>query len=456
MIEPGLPHLVGIQQVEPCGYDRAAIEQGLVSALAHIGLTVDPAHPARGPLASLVSPGDTVVLKPNMVGLQASFVDRGCLVTHAEVVRAAALLAAEALAGSGRLVVADGPHSLSDFSAAASLLGLDSLRDEVADLHGIGLEVVDLRADPLGYAEFDLGRRSEFREAPEAGRFRSNDDDPGAMRSAHGAGRHSYRLAGTVLTADVLINLPKMKTHQKTGVTLALKNLVGIAGDRGALPHFTTGGPGRGGDEGPDLGWRPGSRRTLFRVTARLAAARRLKGLVRRALRRYDMQLPRSPAIAGGNWHGNDTAWRMVLDLNKLFFHGRRDGALVLPEAAPGERKHRMLTIVDGVVAGEGNGPIMTEPRPLGLLAAGLNPVAVDTACSLVMGFDPGSIEMIRNAWTLEDLPLVGFSQAAVRCASNVPQWNGGLAELAHAPHCALEPCSGWKGHIERRTSPSG
>lgn len=49
--------------------------------------------------------------------------------------------------------------------------------------------------------------------------------------------------------ADVFINLPKMKVHKKTGVTLSLKNLVGINADKNWLPHYSGGSPRNGGDQ---------------------------------------------------------------------------------------------------------------------------------------------------------------------------------------------------------------
>ena len=46
-------------------------------------------------------------------------------------------------------------------------------------------------------------------------------------------------------------------------------------------------------------------------------------------------------------------------------------------------------TVVDGIVAMHETGPIHGEPHPLGILAAGVNPVAVDTALLAVLGVDP-------------------------------------------------------------------
>ena len=56
--------------------------------------------------------------------------------------------------------------------------------------------------------------------------------------------------------ADVVISLPKMKTHKKTGVTLSIKNFVGITADKNYLPHHTWGSPKHGGDDYPDTSFK--------------------------------------------------------------------------------------------------------------------------------------------------------------------------------------------------------
>ena len=48
------------------------------------------------------------------------------------------------------------------------------------------------------------------------------------------------------------------------------------------------------------------------------------------------------------------------------------------------------LTLVDGIVAMHRTGPVHGEPFPLGLVAAGSNPVAIDTALLGILGVDPG------------------------------------------------------------------
>ena len=56
------------------------------------------------------------------------------------------------------------------------------------------------------------------------------------------------------------------------------------------------------------------------------------------------------------------------------------------------------FSIVDAIVAMEGDGPIMGRPRPLGFLAMGQDPVAVDATCARVIGLDPDRIGYLSEA----------------------------------------------------------
>jgi len=47
--------------------------------------------------------------------------------------------------------------------------------------------------------------------------------------------------------------------------------------------------------------------------------------------------------VRSGNWHGNDTVWRMSLDLNRILLYGNPDGSL-----RPGGSRKRYFSVVDG------------------------------------------------------------------------------------------------------------
>jgi uncharacterized protein (DUF362 family) len=56
------------------------------------------------------------------------------------------------------------------------------------------------------------------------------------------------------------------------------------------------------------------------------------------------------------------------------------------------------FTIVDAVVAMEGDGPIMGRPRATGFVAMGSDVVAVDATCARIIGFDPDKIFYLSAA----------------------------------------------------------
>ncbi len=56
------------------------------------------------------------------------------------------------------------------------------------------------------------------------------------------------------------------------------------------------------------------------------------------------------------------------------------------------------LAIVDGIVGMEGDGPIMGDPKPAGVLVMGRNLPAVDATCARVMKIDPYRVPYLKRA----------------------------------------------------------
>jgi uncharacterized protein (DUF362 family) len=422
-------------------------------------------HAEWNPLGELITPGDHVVIKLNLIAQahRSRPAEWDQVVTHPAVVRAVVDFALKALHGKGRVTIADAPQTDSDFELIRSRTGLgetvryfrerslpvellDLRRDRWLQKNGVTHKRDTLPGDPEGYVNIRLDQASEFRDYRLSGRFYGADYDSAETRRFHSDSRHEYVLSKTILGADVLINLAKMKTHKKTGVTLSLKNMVGANGYRNCLPHYTIGTPEEGGDEFPTSSL---SNRTQSKAIAAFKRSLVKFGGCGGRLMRASMRLGRatfgdtSAVIRSGNWHGNDTAWRMVLDLNKCLFSFGADGE-------PRRRPLRYLALVDGVIAGDGNGPLEPDRKTCGVLVAGVNPVAVDTVCAEVMGFDYSLLPSLRDAWRISNLPLVDFESADIRCASNVPDWDGPFTALRTARHLGFRPHFGWTGHIEK------
>jgi uncharacterized protein (DUF362 family) len=78
---------------------------------------------------------------------------------------------------------------------------------------------------------------------------------------------------------------------------------------------------------------------------------------------------------------------------NLLHFHGIEQSILDLNATV-----QPRFTIVDAIVAMEGDGPIMGKPRPVGFIAMGADVVAVDATCARTMGLDPLKMNYLRVA----------------------------------------------------------
>lgn len=424
---------------------------------------------AWNPLGELIYPGETVLLKPNLVKESHPRDPAGWryTLTHGSVVRAAADYIWRALGDRGKVILADAPQTDSSWEEIIHILGLDTLRDFYCE-RGLDFELVDLRqeawenrdgvivarrslpGDPRGYVDFDLAGQSEFVGHKGAGHYYGADYDAAEVNHHHSEGRHEYRIAGSAIKCDVVFSLPKLKTHKKAGITVSLKNLVGVNGDKNWLPHHTEGSPAQGGDEHPNPGVAHRFEREVAARLRRLALA--APGVGPRLLRRARQVGTHvfgdtEDVVRSGNWWGNDTTWRMCLDLNKVILYGNPDGTL-----REGGHLHqkRHLVLVDGIVAGEGRGPTNPDPVSTGIVAFGLHPASTDAACACLVGFDPGRIPIVRQAFCCEELPLTDWRWQDVIVISNCAEWNHHLPGIAPADTFHLHPHFGWIGQIER------
>lgn len=144
-----------------------------------------------------------------------------------------------------------------------------------------------------------------------------NHDDVAAVDNLSGwTNLQPIYLPTTILTADWVVSVPKLKTHHWTGVTCAMKNLFGV------MP-------------GVVYGW------------------------------------PK----------------------NVLHFQGITESILDINAAVKPS-----LTIVDGIVGMEGDGPIMGTPKSSECIIMGRNSVAVDATATRVMGLNPYGIQYLKGA----------------------------------------------------------
>lgn len=439
-------------------------------------LELDAAHYGQkdwNPLGEFIRPGNTVVLKPNFVRhfreTQAGHED--CLITHGAVIRAALDYAYIALRGQGRLIIADAPQNDADFDEIRRMAGLSEMQEFYRRYANFDVEVYDLRpekarkidgvivghdplpGDPAGYVKVDLGRHSMFAEVEHLCHLiYGSEYDTSEIRRHHTGGVHEYLVSRTILEADCVINLPKLKTHKKTGITVCLKNLVGINGNKNWLPHHRLGTPTGGGDQFADdgLGHRieRGVMACFRRVFPLLGPLKRTIAKPLKSLGQAAFGNTNTDTVRSGNWYGNDTTWRMVTDLNRILMYTDKNGCL---RDAPARR---ILSFVDGIVGGEGNGPMDACPKRSGTIVAGSNPVAVELACARIMGFDYTRLPLLCHMVNDDHpLPLLTFSYDELVCRSNAHQYNRMLRQLV-GPCLSFLPHFGWRGHVEIKGDP--
>ena len=439
---------------QPNYQDTAGLFGAVTSALQLLQLPPD-----------FIQPGNCVVLKPNWVKehdeRQPGPNQWEHVITHPAVIRAVAEWVAAALNGSGKIVICDAPQTDSSFQKIREYCCLDALAGELrAKFPGIQIELLDLRpeewhavdgvvvskhsqpGDPLGSTHVRLDDASEFVDFAGQGRLYGASFDMEETNQRHRGTKHDYLLCRTPMEADVLINLPKLKTHKKVGITCALKNLVGINANKNWLPHHTEGTPENGGDQFPnptakarlEHSWMGTAKRWLKHRPGLSRAFVPLKKMGR--IYFGDTQ----KVVRSGNWHGNDTCWRMVLDLNKCLFHFGGDGQR--------RRKPlRYLAVVDGIVGGEGNGPMAPDPVGAGVIIAGTHPAAVDVTAATLMGFDWQKVRLLKNAFAMKRLSFVDFAPSDIEVVSNKNEWRGRIDQLEDC--FSFRPHFGWIGAIE-------
>lgn len=468
---PEYPYSAG--EISQC---RNAVYEAVRNALYMLGFDREN-HGTRqwNPLGQFVAEGGKVVIKPNFVNHWNPLSDERsyfeALVTHGSVIRALIDYVHIATNGIFTVTIADLPIQTADLSVIVERTGLDRVIEFVRKSSGGKgtVRMIDLRdyqvmsdrsgamwgkkkqpGDTLGYVAVDLGRHSNLVALEESGHlFRSLDYEKSTTVRRHSNGAHEYIFSRTMLECDFLLNVPKLKVHRKTGVTLSLKNIVGTIGDKSCLPHYREGGPKSGGDEYPIpsvinalRGQYSFPLRRLGRTSWKMI---RPFGLTLLKLNRAFHKDRDLINITGGDWYGNDTIWRMVHDINCAIFHADMDGKL--NDCV--QRKY--LTVVDGIIGGEGEGPLSPNPVSSGMIVAGTDPLAVDICCTRLMGMDWRKIPLYARYNPNQRYRFSNFDgdtqRIDVRIFENGDITKRRLVDLSAANN--FEPAPGWKNHIE-------
>ena len=384
-----------------------------------------------------------VLLKPNWVKHSVNEKDEICLRTNDNFL--VALLEVVLKHKPASVLIGDAPIQGCQWEKVVTPILVERI-EKLAIKYNVRVKIKDFRRvvfnpnknnptkdrSPLtDYVIFDLGKESYLEPITNANKnlFRVTDYNPDRLAESHRQGVHKYCITKELFEADIVISLPKVKTHQKAGITAALKNLVGVNGDKDYLPHHRVGGIGKGGD------CYPGN--NLFRFWAEMALdfANRHQGKIlywagrKTASAFWQLSFPNKLHHLGSGWYGNDTTWRMVLDLNKIAIFGNADGTI---SKTP---QRQLFSLCDGIIGGQGDGPLRPEPLALGIISFTNHSGVNDLAMATLMGFDTQKIAMLREVnnlskkekvdvfWKGTSTKITDLNQYAIKTQAS-PGWD--------------------------------
>jgi uncharacterized protein (DUF362 family) len=419
--------------------------------------------PLWNPLGDIIKPGDNVLIKPNFVRNPEHLKNNYSITTHGSIIRSVLDYIYIALNGKGCITIGDSPPLDSNFEKTIQFTGLENIIDFYNDYSTMKINLIDFRidpiekeikgtlrnkivvGDPLGCTSIDLGKESKLIEIiDDYEKFRAPNYNKNEMIRHHNKKVNEYNIANTVLNADVIINIPKLKTHNRAGITCALKNMVGINGTKAWLPHYRIGSLTEGGDEYLNKSIR---KNIISKLTDEINSKtqftyNKLCEIIIFFLTNSTYIFPYNDQYNVGGWYGNDTIPRTIIDLNMIISYANKHGILEK------EIQRKIFTIVDGIVAGENEGPTTPTPKHCGILVAGDNSVAIDLVCSRIMGFDYNKIPTFKHALNTKKYILLHEKPENINIMSD---YCNKFNDIYNKLTCNLIPTSGWINHIEYR-----
>ena len=419
---------------------------------------------AWNPFGKMIRPGMTVFIKPNtVVHEHEENKDLFSVIIHASVLRPILDYVCIALKNKGRIIVGDSQLYSSHFDKAMEASDIDPLLGWYRAQTSIPVECFDLRLnravrtylygrwgrekiehDPRGYRFVDLGDLSYFKDI-DPKRLRIAIASYKNMYKHHSNGKHEYLFPQSFLDSDVVISIPKLKTHRRTAVTLALKNFMGLPALKDSLPHFITGSVAEGGDQYINASIRKKMVTRLHDIKEAnpFIPVKFVCAVVKKFLWESRRVIPFKDEIFEAMWYGNDTLWRTLLDLNRAAIYADKEGKIC------DTPQRNYFGLIDGIIGGEGDGPLVPDPVPAGVFIAGYNPVALDAVGATMMGFDINKIPLITKGF--EDAksksPLYAGTKEDIRVIDGENVLD--LSDLIKRRYLTFEPHPNWKGHVE-------
>ena len=419
------------------------------------------------PLGEYIKPGNIVLIKPNLVmddnlAEQDEIEKMECLITHPSVVRCLFDYVYIALKGTGKIIIADAPVQDCDFVKLLTRSGYGDLFSELQKkaTSQLKIDIEDLRDTVLYNVDgkqrqikktnpnyrskvIDLGNISKFTELDYSKRYRITNYCANDVITHHNGKKNEYCVSDAMLQADVIINVPKPKTHRIAGYTAALKNMIGINTRKEYLPHHRKGAKEKKGDEyigtHKVLKWINSSGNDLknWALSKNISFMIDICNYVCRDVGKKLDKLE-NKRKKFGMWYGNDTLWRTILDVNKIVYFANKQGKI------SSEEQRTILHFGDMVVCGEKEGPLQPSYKKVGGILFSDNPVSFDYCVVKIMGFDYKKLPTLSNALKYQE--LIKDNPNKIRLYSNEIKFNN-LVDNIHN-NFKFIPATGWYDYL--------
>jgi uncharacterized protein (DUF362 family) len=420
--------------------------------------------PNWNPFKELIKPGMTVFIKPNTVNHDhPENKNIFSVIVHASILRPILDYVCIALNNSGRIIIGDSQIIFGEFDKAMDVSLIEGLLKWYRNQTTIPLDCFDLRIvrgtrswlygkwarvpveqDPRGYQAVDLGDKSCFKGI-DPKRLRIAIASYKNMYKYHSGGKHQYVFPKSFLESDVVISIPKLKTHRRTAITLALKNFMGIPALKDCLPHFITGSVKEGGDQYINPSFRKRVCLHLHDIIQSnpFMPVKFVCAITKKLVWDTHKIVSFKDDVYEAMWYGNDTLWRTLLDLNRIVFYADKQGKIC------NTPQRKFFCLIDGIIGGEKDGPVNPHPVHSGVLMAGFNPVSVDAVASTLMGFDINKIPLVFKAFENRDgvEPLYKGTKNDIKIIDGSETFT--LESYSKYRNLKFEPHPSWKGHVE-------
>ncbi len=408
-----------------------------------------------------------IVIKPNwVIHFHPAGDDIWSVITHPSFIRVVLDYIYIATLGKCHITIGDSPVQSADFNKIIEICRMKELQEYFRD-KGMNIFLEDFRLDQamcgrnglinkivtlsndlkkcrmINLFSNSLHSENDFKYK----RYRVTNYNKRKMINHHYPNNHQYLISSTVLKSSFVVNIPKMKTHHKAGVSLSLKNMVGICCSKDWLPHHLRGPKAMGFDEYENrsfLNWFAtffiemaelygygGIQKHLIIISRILLKIQKI--IAQLSNKRYDTE---------GSWFGNDTIWRTCLDINRIMFFADEKGNMV-----DSSYKKKYLTLIDGIVGGEKESPLKPTPIASRFTVAAFNPTVADYITAMAMGLDPLRIPIIRNSMSIKKFPIFNSSADKITVRSSNKSLDAQLGRTKVIKK--FEPSSGWKNCIE-------